>query len=359
MSGKMKWSDSIFLAIFVVGMLGCGCGSAVGQSSTEPSATISPEQLGLIPAPRRVIAYQSTWTFPQTVAIEANSSDEKNVAGFLVDFLAKRGIKSRVVSQSDNGTQISISSSPTNPKINPEGYILIVNQNGISINAADGAGFFYGLQTLEELFAPDSLTNNTIHQVTIMDWPRFKWRGVMLDVSRHFFPVRVVERYIDLAAHYKLNVFHWHLADNDGWRIQIPQYPLLISIGSNLPDCMPGYYTDEQIKEIVAYAAQRYVTVMPEIDMPAHETAAIAAYPWLGATKDTLIPSDQTIEFFKNVLTRVTELFPGQYIAVGGDEVHYESINGNGAVALKQLMQQKHLTAYPQLESFLLQQMGA
>ncbi|HTV47187.1 MAG TPA: beta-N-acetylhexosaminidase [Phycisphaerae bacterium] len=359
MFNKTEWVVSGLLVI-----LGCAAelyfaNLATGQPTTPAAATISPTQLGLIPAPRQVIAYQSTWTLPQTVAIEAVTADERNVAAFLADFLAQRGIKAGIVSQIAGRTQISLSSQGVIPQVGSEGYKLTVDQNGISISANDGAGLFYGLQTLEELFSSDSLTDNTIHQVSIIDWPEFKWRGVMLDVSRHFFPVPVVQRYIDLAAHYKLNVFHWHLTDNDGWRIEIPQYPLLTKIGSNLPGCMPGFYTDDQIKQIVAYAAARYVTIMPEIDMPAHETAAIAAYPWLGAAKDTLLPSDRTIEFFENVLTEVMKLFPGQYISVGGDEVHYESIKGENVDVIKQLMQQEHLSRYPQLESYLLQQIGA
>jgi hexosaminidase len=356
-SKNQIWIFHLNLTLFMVAC--CYTGLVMGQPSAHPAANMPAAQLGLVPAPRQVTAFQATWTVPQRVLIEAITANEKNVAGLLADFLAQRGINAEITSQTDAKAQIYLSSTSNNLQIGPEGYKLAVDASGISISANTGAGLFYGVQTLEELFDPDSKANNTIHQVSITDWPQLKWRGVMLDVSRHFFPVPVVERYIDLAAHYKLNVFHWHLTDNDGWRIDIPQYPLLTKVGSNLPGCMPGFYTDDQIKQIVAYAAQRYVTVMPEIDMPAHETAAIAAYPWLGAANDTLLPSDRTIEFFKNVLAKVMDIFPGEYLDVGGDEVHYENIAGAKGDAIKQLMQLKHLTAYPQMESYLIGQIGA
>jgi hexosaminidase len=191
----------------------------------------------------------------------------------------------------------------------------------------------------------------TMPGVTIEDEPRFRWRGAHLDVVRHFMPKEFVKKYIDLLALQKMNSFHWHLTDDQGWRIQIRKYPRLTEVGAWRNETLVGaytsdtskqvfdheihggFYTQEDIREIVAYARARFVNVVPEIEMPGHAQAAIAAYPWLGNAGDSLRvwtiwgvsqnilnPSDSTVAFMKDVLTEVMELFPGPYIHVGGDE---------------------------------------
>jgi len=227
-----------------------------------------------------------------------------------------------------------------------EGYRLTADAGGVRIAAATGAGLFYGIQTLRQLVPLDG---GAVPFVEIDDAPRFPYRGMHLDVVRHVFPVAFIERYIDLLSRYKLNTFHWHLTDDQGWRLEIRKYPRLTSVGAwrretiagkqfdpYVGDGQPygGYYTQAQVREVVAYAAARHVTVIPEIEMPGHAVAALAAYPELactagpfdvatvwGVTEDIYCPSERTFAFLEDVLTEVLELFPSPYIHIGGDEV--------------------------------------
>ncbi|MEC5145942.1 family 20 glycosylhydrolase [Chitinophaga sp. 212800010-3] len=240
---------------------------------------------------------------------------------------------------------------------NDEGYTLSVTQQGIKIQARKTAGIFYGLQTLRQLlqFAADEGKQPfRLPVLEITDYPRFKWRGLMLDVSRHFFSKEFVKKYIDDMARYKFNIFHWHLTDDQGWRIEIKSFPRLTAIGAwrvprtgkwwsfdppqkNEKATYGGYYTQEDIKEIIAYAAERHITIVPEIDVPGHSLAAIAAYPYLSATgyiypvnpgsefynkeDNTLNPADERVyAFLDKVFTEIAALFPGEYIHIGGDE---------------------------------------
>jgi hexosaminidase len=229
----------------------------------------------------------------------------------------------------------------------PESYQLSVKKSGATIRASSDAGLFYGLQTLRQLL--DANAGRALPQVEIDDAPRFSYRGMHLDVVRHFFPVSFVKKYIDLMARYKLNTFHWHLTDDQGWRLQIAQYPKLTEIGGcrketmvaknfnpyigdNTPVC--GFYTQAEAREIVQYARERFITVIPEFEMPGHATAAVAAYPELACTpgpfevatfwgvfEDIYCPKEETFAFIDNVLGEVTNIFPSRYIHIGGDEV--------------------------------------
>lgn len=228
-----------------------------------------------------------------------------------------------------------------------EAYALTVDHEGIAIKASTSKGFFYGTQSLIQMLPADKHIA-LLPYMTIKDEPRFKWRGLHLDVGRHFYPVDFVKKYIDLMAFYKLNTFHWHLTEDQGWRIEIKKYPKLTEIGSQrketiveknfdpyIGDATPygGFYTQDQIREVVAYAAERQVTIVPEIEMPGHSLAALAAYPELGCAPgpyevgtrwgvydDIYCPSEKTFEFLEDVLTEVIDLFPGEYIHIGGDE---------------------------------------
>ncbi len=235
-----------------------------------------------------------------------------------------------------------------------ESYRLSVTTEGITLNASDHAGLFYGLQTLSQLMPPDAVTTADVSSfglpvLEIDDAPRFTYRGVHLDVARHFFPPEFIKHYIDLLALYKINRFHWHLTEDQGWRIEIDQYPKLTEVaafreqthmGHGLDEFQGdgvrygGFYTKEEIREIVAYAHARNIMIIPEIEMPGHATAALAAYPKLGCTEgpfevamtwgifeDIYCPYEETFEFLENVLLEVIELFPGDYIHIGGDEV--------------------------------------
>jgi hexosaminidase len=213
------------------------------------------------------------------------------------------------------------------------------------------AGIFYGLKSLEQIIltSPENGKNIKIASMYIEDAPRFKWRGMHLDVGRHFMPVEDVKSYIDYMALYKFNTFHWHLTEDQGWRIEIKKYPELTKVAAWRDSTLSGHYSDkpvvyntnkyggfytqEEIKEVVEYAAKRFITVVPEIEMPGHAQAAIAAYPELGVSKENVnvktewgispwiyMPSETSFAFLEDVLTEVIELFPSEYIHIGGDE---------------------------------------
>ena len=247
-------------------------------------------------------------------------------------------------------------------RLGTEGYSLTVRPSGVDARAPQLAGLFYAVQTMRQLLPPGifreapasvsgSSTDWSMPAVTIEDQPRFAWRGGLLDSARHFMPKEFVKKYIDLLALHKLNTFHWHLTDDQGWRIEIKQYPRLTAIGScrketivgrqprddtqwkfdGTPHC--GFYTQDDLREIVAYAQARYVTIVPEIEMPGHAVAANSAYPELGVTgepmevatrwgvfSDIFNTEPATIAFLQNVLTEVMQIFPGRYVHVGGDE---------------------------------------
>ncbi len=239
-----------------------------------------------------------------------------------------------------------------------EGYRLDVRPGVVTITSTKPAGAFYATQSLRQLLPPEIFrdapiagTSWTIPGVSIVDRPRFQWRGMHLDVSRHFMPKEFVKKYIDLLALHKMNIFHWHLTDDQGWRIEIKKYPRLTEIGAWRDSTIVGhmvrdttratfdkkrhggFYTQDDIREIVAYARDRFVTIVPEIEMPGHSQAAIAAYPALGNFGDTikpwtmwgvtnyiLNPSDTSLAFMQDVLAEVIDLFPGKFIHIGGDE---------------------------------------
>ena len=230
------------------------------------------------------------------------------------------------------------------PKVQQkEGYVMTVSQRGITIQGGSAAGVFYGIQTLRKAVSQGPIMN----PVVISDCPRFSWRGMHLDCSRHFFSVKFVKKFLDLLAMHNMNVFHWHLTDDQGWRIEIKKWPKLITVGSqrtgtiigtnsDIDDKVPygGYYTQAEAREIVAYAAARHITVVPEIDMPGHMLAALASYPELGCTggpyqvghywgvyKDVLcVGNEKVYQFVEDVLTEIMDIFPSEVIHIGGDE---------------------------------------
>ncbi len=196
-----------------------------------------------------------------------------------------------------------------------DAYSLRIRNDEATIRASSAAGFAYGLTTLKQLaFSPQGT------DVDVRDRPMYRWRGLHLDVSRHFFPVSVLERYIDLAAHYKLNVFHWHLTDDQAWRLEVKRYPALTATTScRATSC--AFYSQSDVGDVVRYARTRNVTVMPEIEMPAHASAALRAYPELRCgAENVFCPRPASLTFLENVLAEVIRLFPSRYIHVGGDE---------------------------------------
>ncbi|MEQ1822683.1 MAG: beta-N-acetylhexosaminidase [Fimbriimonadaceae bacterium] len=261
------------------------------------------------------------------------------------------GLKLKV-GTTGTGKAITLKLEPDLKRLGDEGYRLEVGPQGVSIRALKPAGVYYAVQSLLQLF-PASIYAGTKMKAdwtapacSVEDYPRFKWRGGHLDVGRHFMPAPDVKRFIDGLAMHKMNTFHWHLTEDQGWRIEIKRYPKLTEVGSKRADTMlnyspaqyegkphGGFYTQSEVRDIVKYAAERFVTIVPEIEMPGHATAAIAAYPELGnsgkqipvattwGVVDTVLNTEPgTIKFMQNVLDEVIELFPGQFIHIGGDE---------------------------------------
>lgn len=294
---------------------------------------------------------------------------------------------------------IEVVVSDDTPSRNPESYTLSATSERIRITAPSPRGAFYGLQTLRQLLPVAVFANAPqagpwrVPAVEIQDQPRFRWRGSMLDVCRHMMPKEFVKKYIDLLAMHKMNTFHWHLTDDQGWRIEIKKYPLLTRIGAwranvdeqdnsrphryryhamfRSPEVYGGYYTQEEVKEIVAYAAARYVTVVPEIEMPGHATAAIASYPELGNNPDRTVPvatrwgvfrtvfspEESTIQFLKDVLDEVMALFPSEFIHIGGDECPKEEWKASERA--QQLMRERGLADEHELQSWFIRQIDA
>jgi hexosaminidase len=283
------------------------------------------------------------------VIIAPDSSSE---AKYLADYLDKNyGIILHMQKKvKGNQKAIIFSVNIGDTSINEEGYLLNVSSDEIRITASAGAGCFYAIQTLIQLLPLERQPRLRIQAVAIADAPEYKWRGMHLDCSRHFFSKDEIKKYLDLMALYKFNIFHWHLTDDQGWRIEIKRYPLLTQISSmrketvighpgdsgNKFDGKPygGFYSQDDIKEIVAYAAQRHITIVPEIEMPGHSLAALAAYPQYSCTGGPFEPltvwgvsddvycagNDSTFVFLENILTEVCGLFPGKIIHIGGDE---------------------------------------
>ncbi len=270
--------------------------------------------------------------------------------------------------------------------LNDEGYCLQVRRKGIELHANTPKGLFYGVQSLFQMFPPayyrGEITDHMdIQGVQVKDEPRFAYRGMHLDVCRHMFPVEFIKEYIDLLAMYKFNTFHWHLTEDQGWRIEIKQYPKLTEIGAYRDstavghggvrplkyDGQPygGYYTQDEVREIVAYAQQRMITIIPEIEMPGHSLAALAAYPELACTdgpfkvgtawgvfEDIYCPKEETFTFLENVLTEVMDLFPGTYIHIGGDEAPKE--RWKESAFCQQLMKDQGLKDEHELQSYFI-----
>ena len=311
--------------------------------------------LGIIPAPVSVAKSKGEFKLTPETIILVDTPDNKAVR-FFTNYLKKNGYVNTVldVNQVDR-KKYSLKNSITlslnfKSELPAEGYQLTISENQVFLEGR-GAGLFYGVQTLIQLLHASNPGYGTIPCAVIKDHPRFPYRGMHLDVARHFFDVDFIKKYLDLMAEYKLNNFHWHLTDDQGWRIEIKKYPKLTEIGgmraqtkigratggdSDLYDNTPysGFYTQEQIAEVIHYAEDRYINIVPEIEMPGHSLAAIAAYPALscdpekpykvgetwGVSKDVLCPTNETFTMIDNILLEVMELFPGKYIHIGGDE---------------------------------------
>jgi hexosaminidase len=328
--------------------------------------------LNLIPQPVEIQQTSGVFTLNKSATVSFNKPESRETAELLVQKLnIATGFGTKAIQGNKGSIQLNLNQN-ADPKLGNEGYTLVSTSKAVVISANHPAGLFYGMQTLLQLFPKEIeskvvvKTKWTVPVMKITDYPRFAWRGLMLDVSRHFFTKQDVMKYIDEMARLKFNTFHWHLTDDEGWRIQIKSLPKLTDVGAwrvqrfghfgdrdfpkpGEPATVGGFYTQDDIKEVVRYANERNITIVPEIDVPGHSMAAIAAYPELSCKKDTntrvspgmnfidwygnntfranienaLNPSDENVYvFLDKVFTEVAALFPGQYIHVGGDECY-------------------------------------
>ncbi len=339
----MKRVDLLFPALALLPFV-------LSMTAANLQASSSVDELGLVPAPQHVERLSGHFAFPTTLALVDLTSEPgvPPVLSYLREQLAQHaGITCNTTTVAPSGNSAAlILKTISDPDLGDEGYKLEIQPNRIHIQANKPAGLFYGVQTLFQLMPPEFLGQNgslpspvTVPCVRVVDKPRYGWRGLMLDVSRHFFSIEFIKKQIDLLAMHKMNRLHLHLTDDQGWRIEIKKYPRLTQISSwrREPDghIEGGYYTQDELRELVRYAQSRFVTIVPEIEMPGHCTAALAAYPELSCTggpfrvaiewgihRDVYCAgNDQVFQFLEDVLTEVMEIFPSKFIHVGGDEV--------------------------------------
>jgi hexosaminidase len=317
------------------------------------------QDISIIPEPVSYTKLSGKFTLKKTTTIYSKS-ELLEISEYLKNFLFPATGFNLIIEQSnekyDKENSINLKITDENSELGAEGYLLQINPKEITISAKNSAGIFYGVQTLRQLLPIEIESNIVVNNVAweipclkIEDFPRFPWRGYMLDEARHFHGKKAVLKLLDIMALLKLNIFHWHLTDDQGWRIEIKKYPKLTEIGSrrggtqiggflskkvsNIPHS--GYYTQEEIREIVKYAKDRFITIVPEIDLPGHTRALLASYPHLscrrfkfrvsphwGIHKDVLcIGKEEGFELIQGILDEIVQLFPSKLIHIGGDEV--------------------------------------
>ena len=321
------------------------------------------QDVSIIPQPVKLVVEKGNFTINNKTQILLAGTGLEKSANFLNDFLQQfYGFKLKVISKGDFKNKIVLNYEKMEYPI-AGAYQMHVNNDGVYIAGDNATGAFYGIQSLIQLLPTEKTQNLQVPFVQIEDKPRFAYRGMHLDVGRHFFPTSYVKKYIDFIAMHKMNTFQWHLTEDQGWRIEIKKYPKLTTIGgfrngtivghfpgtSNDGIRDGGFYTQEEIKDVVKYAADRYISIIPEIELPGHASAAIAAYPqlscfpdsstkhpsksqWAGTTsgkqvqqtwgvfEDVFAPTEYTFNFLQDVLDEVIQLFPSKYIHIGGDE---------------------------------------
>ena len=307
---------------------------------------------GLVPAPTHIEFADGELRLGDALGLDYNPKDKnlKNIIRLTKSELSSIGYSIIDPGSDEAHTRLSINIDHHITQT-PESYNLKIDPQGIDIIGSDYAGIFYGLQTLVQILETTKINNSTaVTSVLIEDRPRFRWRGMLLDVGRHMFPADFIKRYIDIIAAHKMNVFHWHLTEDQGWRVPIKKYPKLKDIAAWRKETLVGhyrdkphqfdgkpyggFYTEEEITDIIDYASDRSVTIVPEIEMPGHATAALSAYPQLSCTggpheAETIwgvhkevycAGNEETFDFLENVLEEVSQVFPGPYIHIGGDE---------------------------------------
>lgn len=341
-------------------------------------------QNSIIPAPQKLTMESGQFILSGKTTITISSNEYKE-ANYLAEILESGfGIRPAIVKGNTTIQEQTIKlelNTTLNNELGEEGYKLVISPKIVSIEGATDTGLFYGIQTLRHILPPDFEFNTNSEQkvalpaLTITDKPRFKWRSFMLDEARHFKGIVEVKRLLDQMALLKMNRFHWHLTDDQGWRIEIKKYPKLTQIGSFRKDTQTsrksdqrsgrphqGFYTQQQIKEVVKYAQDLHIQIVPEIEMPGHATAAIAAYPWLGSLGTTIevsetfgkledsfdISNPKVVDFLKDVLREVFQLFPVKVVHIGGDEVDYKAWENSEKI--QKAMKNRHIDSAVDLQ---------
>lgn len=355
-----------FLITLFAGLLLLG-----GISCSTPQKA----EVDLIPMPRSVEYHRGAFTLsPETKFYSQLPTEGKEALARCLEGTLLGSVPFADEPTGSNGISLNLCDSTVVPEA--EGYRLEIGKKGVTLSASTETGIFYGIQTLLQLL--NNGDGKTLPAVTIDDAPRFPYRGMHLDVSRHFADKEFVKKQLDALAYFKMNRFHWHLTDGAGWRIEIKKYPRLTSFAAwrpfeklndwwtggrtfcdqNDPRAVGGYYTQDDIREVVAYAAERHITIIPEIEMPGHSEEVLATYPELSCSgkpyvdADYCIGTEKTFEFLENVLLEVIDLFPSEYIHIGGDEA---SKNGwRKCPRCQKRMADEHLASVEELQSYMI-----
>lgn len=331
----------------------------------------------VIPVPLKM--EQGTGSFLLSEKTKLYTNLQGGEAELWENYLKALPVQLKEARMKDRKQMLFLLITPKTPQLpSPESYTLSVTSQRIEIRATSGAGLFYGMQTLLQLMQPASTGSYSVPSVEIEDTPRFAYRGLMLDVSRHFSTKEFIKKQIDALAYYKINRLHLHLTDAAGWRLEIKKYPLLTDFAAwrtdptwkkwwnggrkylryDEPGASGGYYTQDDIREILEYARQHYITVIPEIEMPSHSEEVLAAYPQLSCSgepyknSDFCVGNEETFTFLENVLTEVMELFPSEYIHVGGDEAGKSA--WKTCPKCQKRMKDEHLANVDELQSYLI-----
>ena len=345
------------------------------------------QSVNLTPWPKTMTTKSGEFVLPQTITIDVSELSDDVVAeanDFAATLRAATGRSVTVGNAENAAIKLQMNAST----LDEEGYILVVAEDGITLKASTVKGFFYGLQSIKKMLPGNVLVEKldvnatyAIPCVTINDAPRFAYRGFMLDVSRHFFTVEEIKKMLRIMAYYKMNFFHWHLTDDQGWRVEVKKYPKLTTVAATRANSYntdlkygqywtneqygPYFYTQDEIRDVVAYAEKLHITVIPEIEMPGHLAAAMTAYPefsctpngshnvWVsgGISQDVLnVANDRAVQFAMDILTVFAPLFPSEIFHVGGDEVP----NGAwaGSPSCKRLMEEQGMTSLDQLTDY-------
>lgn len=331
----------------------------------------------VIPVPLKM--EQGTGSFLLSEKTKLYTNLQGGEAELWENYLKALPVQLKEARMKDRKQMLFLLITPKTPQLpSPESYTLSVTPQRIEIRATSGAGLFYGMQTLLQLMQPAGTGSYSVASVEIEDTPRFAYRGLMLDVSRHFSTKEFIKKQIDALAYYKINRLHLHLTDAAGWRLEIKKYPLLTDFAAwrtdptwkkwwnggrkylryDEPGASGGYYTQNDIREILEYARQHYITVIPEIEMPSHSEEVLAAYPQLSCSgepyknSDFCVGNEETFTFLENVLTEVMELFPSEYIHVGGDEAGKSA--WKTCPKCQKRMKDEHLANVDELQSYLI-----